>query len=41
MGTSHPSFLDPEDPDEDDDETGYTWDFDNVYPLENFELEEE
>jgi len=30
-----PRFLDPEEPSEDDDETGYAWDGDNVYPLTN------
>jgi len=30
-----PRYLDDEEPSEDDDETGYAWDFDNVYPIEN------
>ncbi len=28
-------FLDQEVPDEGDDETGYSWDCDLVYPIEN------
>jgi len=35
-----PQFQEPE-VDYDDDETGYTWDFDNVYPIENLGDEEE